>query len=176
MTIAQSMCFHGSRSQYTVLRPDIKSYPQFICFRIAFFDRQLCLMPGMPQGPQIGVWHQTQCSPRIQPAFILKKFTASSHCEFWSETNLTRRMITPGRRARQGAAASGSEYANPVVADPEPQWPESLTGKCGGPPPSLHASRLESKLDYSRITCVNASREILPRFIMLRRRNQVAFT
>ena len=35
---------------------------------------------------------------------------------------------------------------------------------------------VERKFEYSRITCVNSCREILSRFIMLRRWNQVAFS
>ncbi|THC97170.1 hypothetical protein EYZ11_003335 [Aspergillus tanneri] len=52
MAIAQSMGFHrlGGRVQYKVLHPETKAYPHFMWFRIVFYDRQMCLLLGMPQG------------------------------------------------------------------------------------------------------------------------------
>ncbi|KAL4757734.1 fungal specific transcription factor domain-containing protein [Aspergillus foveolatus] len=52
MAIAQSMGFHqsGARLQYQVLHPDTKAYPHFMWFRIVFYDRQMCLLLGMPEG------------------------------------------------------------------------------------------------------------------------------
>lgn len=52
MTIAQPMGFHrsGAEAHYTVLHSETKACPQFMWFRIVFYDRQLCLMLGMPQG------------------------------------------------------------------------------------------------------------------------------
>lgn len=42
--------------------------------------------------------------------------------------------------------------------------------------PYMLRESVERKFEYSRITCVNSCREILSRFIMLRRWNQVAFS
>jgi hypothetical protein len=39
-----------------------------------------------------------------------------------------------------------------------------------------HSSAEKSKYDYSRITCVNASREVLSRYIALRSFNQIAYS
>jgi hypothetical protein len=52
MAIAQSMGFHRSRGrvQYQVLHPQTTADPHFMWFRIVFYDRQLCLMLGIPQG------------------------------------------------------------------------------------------------------------------------------
>ena len=52
MVIAQLIGFHrsGSRAQYKVLDPKTKAYPQFMRFRLVFYDRLLCLMLGFPQG------------------------------------------------------------------------------------------------------------------------------
>jgi len=52
MVIAQLMGLHraGGRAQYRFLDPSTKSDPQHMWFRIVSFDRNLCLMLGLPQG------------------------------------------------------------------------------------------------------------------------------
>ncbi|RDW72219.1 hypothetical protein BP5796_08253 [Coleophoma crateriformis] len=52
MVIAQLMGLHRSSNevQYKVLDPKTTSNPQFMWYRILFFDRHFCLMLGLPQG------------------------------------------------------------------------------------------------------------------------------
>ncbi|KAL2864975.1 uncharacterized protein BJX67DRAFT_190534 [Aspergillus lucknowensis] len=52
MAAVQSMGFHrsGARLQDQDLHPDTKAYPHLMWFRLVFYDRQMCLLHGMPEG------------------------------------------------------------------------------------------------------------------------------
>jgi len=52
MVVAQMMGIHrsGSQQPLNVLDPTESVYPSFLWYRILCFDRQLCLMLGLPQG------------------------------------------------------------------------------------------------------------------------------
>ncbi|KAJ5242271.1 uncharacterized protein N7469_000598 [Penicillium citrinum] len=198
MAIAQSMGFHrpGARLQYKVLHPETKAYPHFMWFRIVFYDRQMCLLIGMPQGTT---------DRSMASDMMLAKDSASGrleriHC-----------VIASQILERNESYSTNYDYAWTQKLDKELQrsarslpsrwWlVPNLSGETKGSQalfwemrrlsqqlfhynllnqlhlPYMLRDSAERKFDYSRITCVNASREILSRFIMLRRWNQVSFS
>ncbi|KAJ5206689.1 hypothetical protein N7491_002696 [Penicillium cf. griseofulvum] len=142
----------GARVQYKVLHPETKAYPHFMWFRIVYYD-QMCLMLGMPQG-------------------TIDRSMASD------EMLVTDSAIGPLERTHC-VIASGESKGSPALFWEMRRLSEqlflyNLLNQLHLPYMLLDST--ERKYDYSRITCVNASREILSRFIMLRRWNQVAFS
>ncbi|KAJ6019310.1 hypothetical protein N7522_001377 [Penicillium canescens] len=198
MTIAQSMGFHrlGDRAQYMILHPETKAYPQFMWFRIVFYDRQLCLMLGMPQGTT---------DRSMASGTMLAKDSASGrleriHCVIASRI-LERNESDSASYDHAWTQELDRELQRAARSLPSRWWlVPNLSGQTKDSQalfwemrrlseqlfhynllnqlhlPYMLRDSVERKFDYSRITCVNASREILSRFIMLRRWNQVAFS
>lgn len=198
MTIAQSMGFHrpGARAQYTVLHPETKACPQFMWFRLVFYDRQLCLILGMPQGTT---------DRSMASDTMLAKDSASGrleriHCVIASRI-LERNESDSVSYDYVWTQELDKELQRAAQSLPNRWW---LVPNLGGQMkdsqalfwemrrlseqlfhynllnqlhlPYMLRDSVERKFEYSRITCVNACREILSRFIMLRRWNQVAFS
>ncbi|KAL4949848.1 hypothetical protein BDW69DRAFT_202547 [Aspergillus filifer] len=203
MVIAQSMGFHqsGARLQYQFLHPDTKAYPHFMWFRIVFYDRQLCLLLGMPEGSPDRTMGSDAMLTQDTPMGRLER----QHCVVMSRL-LERNHADP--------AAGCSDYDYALTRDldrelhrlartlPSRWWltpnlskeQKKETGTLFWDMRRLSAQLChynllnqlhlpyllrhseERRYNYSQITCVNASREILSRFIMLRRWNQVAFS
>lgn len=198
MTIAQSMGFHGSgaRVQYKVLHPETKAYPHFMWFRIVFYDRQMCLMMGMPQG--------TTDRSMASDAMLAKDSASGRleriHCVVASQI-LERNEYDSASYDYAWTQNLDKELQRSARSLPNRWWlVPNLSGETMGSPalfwemrrlseqlfhynllnqlhlPYMFRDSSERKFDYSRITCVNASREILSRFIILRRWNKVAFS
>lgn len=198
MIIAQLMGFHRSqsRAQYQVLDPETEAHPQFIWFRIVFAERHLCLMLGLPQGTldrsmaseamlasdtPIGRLERIHC---VIASRILERNQSdpSSH-----EFALTQELDGELQRAAGGLPSKWWLTANlaTVVDKPEALFWDmrrlfdqlfhyNLLNQLHLPY-MLRSSSTGHKYDYSRITCVNASREVLSRFIMFRNFNRIAF-
>ncbi|KAE8337998.1 hypothetical protein BDV24DRAFT_177124 [Aspergillus arachidicola] len=198
MTIAQSMGFHqaGARLQYQVLHPDTKAYPHFMWFRIVFYDRQMCLLLGMPDGSLDRSMGSEAMLAQDSPVGRLER----QHCVVMSRL-LERNHANP---------TACSDYALTRELDRElHRWARALPSRWWLTPnlskeqkkdalfcdmrrlsaqlchynllnqlhvPYLLRHSADRQYDYSRITCVNASREILSRFMMLCRWNRVAFS
>ncbi|KAL4942084.1 hypothetical protein BDV06DRAFT_235658 [Aspergillus oleicola] len=176
MAIAQSMGFHqsGARLQYQVLHPDTKAYPHFMWFRIVFYDRQMCLLLGMPEGGPDRTMGSDAMLAQDTPIGRLER----QHCVVMSRL-LERNHADP---------AACSDYALTRDLDRELHRLARTLPSRWWLTPNLSKEQKKETLfwdmrclsaqlyDYSQITCVNASREILSRFIMLRRWNRVAFS
>ncbi|KAL4987323.1 hypothetical protein BDW68DRAFT_161249 [Aspergillus falconensis] len=198
MAIAQSMGFHqsGARLQYQVLHPDTKAYPHFMWFRIVFYDRQMCLLLGMPEGSLDRTMGSDAMLAQDSPVGRLER----QHCLVMSRL-LERNYADPAacpdyavtrdldRELHRLARALPSRWWLTPNLSKEQQkealfWDMrrlsaqlchyNLLNQLHLPYLLRHSD--ERKYDYSHITCVNASREILSRFIMLRRWNRVAFS
>ncbi|KAB8076958.1 hypothetical protein BDV29DRAFT_169134 [Aspergillus leporis] len=198
MTIAQSMGFHrlGGRVQYKVLHPETTAYPHFMWFRIVFYDRQMCLMLGMPQGTLDRSMASDAMLAKDSPGGRLERI----HCVIASRI-LERNESDPACYDYAWTQNLDKELQRSARSLPSRWWLiPNLSGEKNDSQamfwemrrlseqlfyynllnqlhlPYMLRDSVERKYDYSRITCVNASREILSRFIMLRRWNRVAFS
>ncbi|KAL4926558.1 uncharacterized protein BDV17DRAFT_299656 [Aspergillus undulatus] len=199
MAIAQSMGFHqsGARLQYQVLHPDTKAYPHFMWFRIVFYDRQMCLLLGMPEGSL----DRTMCSDAMldqdspagrlerQHCVIMSRLLERNHADpRCADYALTQELDRELHRVTRGLPSRwwlipnlNGEQKNDVSF-----WEMrrlsaqlchyNLLNQLHLPYLLRHSDERKHDYSYSQITCVNASREILSRFIMLRRWNRVAFS
>ncbi|KAL4811309.1 hypothetical protein BDV18DRAFT_155915 [Aspergillus unguis] len=200
MAIAQSMGFHqsGARLQYQVLHPDTKAYPRFMWFRIVFYDRQMCLLLGMPEGSldrtmgadamlaqdtPVGRLERQHC---VIMSRLLERNNTDPTCSDYSITQQldadlhriarilpSKWWLTPNLNGKQKPDALfwdmrqlSAQLCHYNLLN-QIHLPYLLRPS---PPDDNH------KYDYSQITCVTSSREILTRFIMLRRWNCIAFS
>ncbi|KAF2786820.1 hypothetical protein K505DRAFT_289023 [Melanomma pulvis-pyrius CBS 109.77] len=199
MGIAQLMGLDrlDNRAQYKVLDPKKEYHPQLMWFRILFLDRHLCLMLGLPQGSldssvasdamlaedtSIGRLERIHC---VLASRIIErnKSTPSSH-----EFDLTRTLDVELQRAARSLPSKWWLSPNLDVASTDSQvlyWETlrlfvqvthyNLLNQLHLPY-MLRSSSVDRKYEYSRITCVNASREVLSRFIILRTFNRIAYS
>ncbi|KAK4862511.1 hypothetical protein LT330_002644 [Penicillium expansum] len=197
MTIAQSMGFHrsGGRPQYKLLHPETKAYPHFMWFRIVSYDRQMCLMLGMPQGATdrsmasdtmlddsaSGRLERIHCV--IASRILERNESDSASCDYaWTQDvdkELQRSARSMPSRWWLVPNLSGQTKDSQALfwemrRLSEQLFHYNLLNQLHLP--YMLRESVERKFDYSRITCVNSSREILSRFIMLRRWNKVAFS
>ncbi|KIN05446.1 hypothetical protein OIDMADRAFT_102000 [Oidiodendron maius Zn] len=194
MSIAQLMGINRShnQAQYKVLDPKTKYNPHHMWFRIVFLDRYLCLMLGVSQGCLDRSMASDVMLANDTPMGRLERI----HCVIASrilernESNydiaLTRTVDVELQIAARSLPSKWWLIPNLEMVSTDSQalfWntrrlfaqvlhynllnqlhlPYML---CSLPP--------QSKYEYSRITCVNASREVLSRFITLRRFNGIA--
>ncbi|PLB51398.1 hypothetical protein P170DRAFT_433405 [Aspergillus steynii IBT 23096] len=197
MVIAQSMGFHRSGSvHYQALDPDSKADPHFMWFRIVFYDRQMCLILGMPQGTLDRSMASDATPTQLSPAGCLERI----HCVIASRI-LERNETSPESWQYASTQAIEQELQRAARTVPNQWWLMPNLGSQTSNPQALfwemrqlseqlcHYNLLnqlhlpymlrhavEDRREYSRLICVNASREILSRFIMLRRWNRVAFS
>ncbi|KAL4815782.1 hypothetical protein BDW67DRAFT_191418 [Aspergillus spinulosporus] len=198
MAIAQSMGFHqsGARLQYQVLHPDTKAYPHFMWFRIVFYDRQMCLLLGMPEGsPDRTMGSDTMLAQDTpigrlerQHCIVMSRLLESKHTDpaACSDYALIRDLDRVLHRLARTLPSRW--WLTPNLSKEQKKetlfWDMrrlsaqlchyNLLNQLHLPYLLRHSD--ERKYNYSQITCVNASREILSRFIMLRRWNRVAFS
>ncbi|OJJ61777.1 hypothetical protein ASPSYDRAFT_40318 [Aspergillus sydowii CBS 593.65] len=196
MAVAQSMGFHqsGARLQYQVLHPDTKAYPHFMWFRLVFYDRQMCLLLGMPEGTldrsmafdamlaqdtDAGRLERQHCVIMSQ---ILERNNASALSDYALTQDLDRQLhrLTRTLPSRWWLTPNlnSEKQKDTLFWDMRRLSAQlchyNLLNQLHLPYLLRHSK--ERRYEYSQITCVNASREILTRFIMLRRWNRVAFT
>jgi hypothetical protein len=165
-------------------------------FRIVFYDRQMCLILGMPQGTTDqniacdAILANDTASGRLErvhcviAARILERNDSESTIYDYSWTkSLDKELQRAARRL------PSRWWLIPNLSG-EPKDSKALFWEMRRLSAQLLHYNLfnqihlpymirhsdERKFEYSRHTCVNSSREILSRFIMLRRWNQVAFS
>ncbi|KOS44875.1 hypothetical protein ACN38_g4230 [Penicillium nordicum] len=194
MAIAQMMNLHQSqsRAKYKVLDHKPKAHPQFMWFRIVSLDRNLCLMLGLTQG-------SSDLSMATGTAFrddIPMGRLERMHCTLASrilERNesdpcgnnfaLTQSLDLELQKAGRSMASKWWPMPNldSVTDDPQALFLDmgwlfsqlyhyNLLNQLHLP--YMLRSSPERKYEYSRMTCVNASREVLLRFIMFRGHNR----
>ena len=199
MSIAQLMGLNRSdnQAQFKVLDPKIKYNPQLIWFRIVFLDRYLCLMLGLSQGSldrsmasdamlandtPMGCLERIHC---VLASQILERNESnpSSH-----DLSLTRTLYVELQRAARSLPSKWWLAPNLEVASTDSQALFWNTRRLFAQvmhynllnqlhlPYMLRSSSAECKYEYSRMTCVSASREVLSRFVTLRSFNGIAYS
>lgn len=197
VSVAQLMGLNRSdnRAQYEVLDSRTKSDPRIMWSRIVFLDRFLCLLLGLPQG----CTEETMGSEALITLSLPMERLERMHCVVASRV-LERNGSEPSADdlsitrtldlALQKAARSvPGKWWLPPKLDKAGMNPRTLlwnTGRLFAQvlhynllnqlhlPYMLRSSTADPNYEYSRITCVNASREVLTRFITLRSFNGIA--
>lgn len=199
MNIAQLMGLNraGHKAHYEALDPEASYHPQLMWFRILFLDRHLCLMLGFPQGSLDRSMGSEEVLETDTPMGRLERI----HCVVASqilERNESRQHIEDTTLTR----AIDMELQGAVRSLPSKWWltpdlDSKLTDAQGlfwntrrifaqimhynllnqlHLPHMLHSSPAGRSSEYSRLTCANASREVLSRFITLRSFNGIAYS
>ncbi|KAH6987191.1 C6 zinc finger domain-containing protein [Ilyonectria destructans] len=204
MVVAQMMGLHrsGSRQTLKVVGPTEPLYPNYIWFRIVWADRQLCLMLGLPQGSlDVSIASEVALAgDTLSDQFERKQSVIASRIIERNESSDP--AVMEDFAALQELDAELQKTANemgskwwlpPTLAnihDPEEAFWETLRLleqmiyfnllnmlhlpymlRSSAPGESTTGYNLE----YSKLSSVNASRELLTRFIMFRSFNRVAF-
>lgn len=198
MGIAQLMGLNRSdRAQYKVLDSKSKHHPQHMWFRILFLDHHLSLMLGLPQGSLDRSMASDAMLANDTPLGRLERV----HCTLASRI-LERNESNPSSHHLAVTRTLDMELQRAARSLPSKWWlaPNLATASLDSQalfwemqrlfaqvlhynllnqlhlPYMLRSSSTERKYEYSRITCVNASREVLSRFITLRSFNRIAFS
>jgi hypothetical protein len=198
MTIAQLMGLHRpvSHIQCKVIDPHTEAHPQFLWYRILFLERHLCLMLGLPQGTldrsmaseaalkndtSMGCLERIHCvvSSRIlernhsalsshdyslttEIDGVLQKAAARLPCKWWLTADLAAVKDQPEAMFWEMRRLFHQLYHYDLLVQLHL--------------PYMICSPTNQNYDYSRITCVNAAREVLSRFLMFRNFNRFAFS
>ncbi|RDW93049.1 putative Zn(II)2Cys6 transcription factor [Aspergillus mulundensis] len=191
MTLAQVLGVHRPRHSLRVLDSRRKVDSSFLWYRIVYVDRFMCLMMGRPQGSMdrsmgsdavmdadtpLGQLERFHCFIASQ---ILERNDAES-CSADTTQNIDYQL-------RKAAEFMPSEWwmvpnaAEPEVVDREIRLVCQINhyGLINQLhiPYMLRFANAEQKLHtYSHTTCINASREILTRYVALGNSNGVAYT
>ena len=199
MNIAQLMGINRSdhQAQYKVLDTKTEYHPQLMWFRIVFLDRYLCLMLGLSQGcldrtmasdamlandTPMGRLERIHC---VIASRILERNESkpSSH-----ELALTRTLDVELQRAARSLPSKWWLAPNLDLPSNDAQALFWSTRRLFAQvlhynllnqlhlPYMLRSSLAERSHEYSLIACVNASREVLSRFITLRSFNGIAYS
>ena len=197
MYLAQLMGFHlsESRPQYQKLDPLSNADPRYMWFRIVHWDRSLCLMLGLLQGSNDrsmaadGVLASDMPSERLERMHCLLASRLLERNESYSKSNdpkLTRELDMELQRVARSVPSRWwlvPDLNHAAKDDEDLFWDlKSLITQMFHYnilnqlhlPYLLRAPR-EQNHEYSKIACVNASREMLSRFVVLRRFNRIAF-
>lgn len=198
MTVAQLMGLHRAEShiQCKLLDPHTEAHPQFLWFRCLSLERHLCLMLGLPHGTlgdsmaseaalktetPMGYLERIHCVisfrilERNHSALIphdysltreidgdLRKAATELPCKWWLTADLVSVKDQPEAMFWEMRRLFHQLYHyNLLIQIHLPYMICSPTGQ---------------NYDYSRITCVNAAREILSRFLAFRNFNIFAFS
>jgi hypothetical protein len=195
MVIAQLMGMHRARClPVKQLDPNTRFNPHFVWYRLLFVDRHLCMMLGLPQGSHDMSMVNEEALASDTPLGRLERM----HCAIASrildrnemDSSLADFAITQqiDLELRNAANSLPSKLWLPpnisLLKDTDEAFFETtrlitqlfhynLLNQLHLPY-MLRSSR-EKKYSYSKISCVNSSRETLSRFITFRSFNQVAF-
>lgn len=191
LNIAQLMGLNRAahKAQYEILDAGVNYHPQLMWFRILFLDRYLCLMLGFTQGSLDRNMGSEESLASDTPMGRLERI----HCVVASrilERNESRSSIDDTTLTRsidmelQGAVRSlPSKWWLTPDLDSKLTDVQSLfwnTRRIFAQlmhynllnqlhlPHMLHSPSAGRSSEYSRLTCANASREVLSRFITLR--------
>jgi hypothetical protein len=197
LSIAQLMGLNkpNFQVQYKVLDPKTKHDPQLMWFRIVFMDRYLCLLLGLSEGchdrsmasgsmlandTPLGRLERVHC---VIASRILERNESDPSSE---DPILVRALDTDLQRAARTLPSKWWLAPNLDASTADSQGLFWNTRRLFAQivhynlinqlhlPYMLRSSSSERKYEYSRVTCVNASREVLTRFITLRSFNGCA--
>lgn len=197
MFIAQMMNLHQSqsRARFKILDHKTNAYPQFMWFRIVSLDRNLCLMLGLTQGS----FDQSMATGTAFRDDIPMGRLERMHCtlasrilernesdQYSNDFALTENLDSELQKA--GRSMPSRWWLMPDL-DSVTDDPHTLFLDMGRLFSQLYHYKLlnqlhlpymlrsspERKYEYSRMACVNASREILMRFILFRSYNRNGF-
>lgn len=194
LTIAQLMGLNrpNAQAQYRTLDPTTKYDPHHMWFRIVFLDRYLCLMLGLSQGSHD---RSMAAEPMLANDTAIGRLERV-HCVVASRI-LERNEAQAGREAMATTHTLDLDLQKAAKSLPSKWW---LTPRLGPDTANsetlfwktrqLFAQAMHFNLlnqlhlpymlcsaqnyEYSRLTCVNASREMLSRFIALSNFNETA--
>ncbi|KAJ5648964.1 uncharacterized protein N7484_002687 [Penicillium longicatenatum] len=197
MTLAQLMGFYRpGRAQCKVVEHNTEAYPELVWFRIVSIERYLCLMLDVPQGTQDRTMASESMLASDTPMGRLDRI----HCVIASRI-LERNQTDPDSHDIALTQGLDEELQN-ASGGLSPRWwltpnlatamsqPEALFWDMRRLfhqlyhyslliqlhlPYMLRSSVIGEIYDYSRSTCINASREILSRFVMFHSFNRIAF-
>lgn len=201
MGIAQLMGLNrpDNRAQYKVLDHRLEYHPQLMWLRIVILDRYLCLMLGLPQGCLDRSMASEATLASDTPMGRLERM----HCVIASQilerneqnpTNshnlaLTRSLDIDLQKAARSLPSKWWLAPNLDSASADSQtlfWDTrrlfaqvlhyNLLNQLHLPFMLLSSSAGKREHEYSRIACANASREVLSRFITVRRFNRIAYS
>ena len=203
MAIAQLMGLNRSddQTQYKVLDPKTKYHPRLMWFRIVFLDRYLCLMLGVSQGSLDRSMASDVMLANDTPLGRLERI----HCVVASRI-LEHKESNPGSHDLALTRTLDEELQRAARSLPSKWWLAPSLDSAPADAQALfwntrrifaqvfHYNLLNqlhlpymlqssssaagdrNTLAYSRITCANASREVLSRFIALRSFNAMAYS
>jgi hypothetical protein len=198
MTIAQLLGFHHhGKAQCNIVEKATQIYPEFIWFRIISLERYLCMMLGTPQasfdrnmafetllGEDTAMGRLDRIHCVVMSRILERNRTAPSV----SDLVLTQEIDKVLQKASR--ALPSKWWLTPNLATVANQ-PEALFWDMRRLfhhlshyslliqlhlPFMLRSATTGHKYDYSRMTCITASREILSRFIMFHSFNRIAFS
>ncbi|KAI1733657.1 hypothetical protein F4680DRAFT_440868 [Xylaria scruposa] len=198
ITIAQVMGFHRKgNARCTVICPETRAYPDLIWFRMLAHERYLCLMLGVPQSSL----DQSMASDAMLASDTPMGRLDRIHCMI--ACRLLERNQTDPNEDDYTLTQELDERLQIASRDMPPGWwltPNLATG-IHQPialfwymrqlfhqllhhsllvhvhlPYMLRSSQGGHQYEYSRVTCVNSSREILSRLIMFHSFNRIAFS
>ncbi|KAF7183251.1 hypothetical protein CNMCM7691_003164 [Aspergillus felis] len=198
MTIAQLLGFHRhGKAQCNIVEKATQIYPEFIWFRIISLERYLCMMLGTPQasfdrnmasetllGEDTAMGRLDRIHCVVMSRILERNCTAPSV----SDLALTQEIDEVLQKASR--AFPSKWWLTPNLATVANQ-PEALFWDMRRLfhhlshynlliqlhlPFMLRSATTGHKYDYSRMTCITASREILSRFIMFHSFNRIAFS
>lgn len=201
MGIARLMRLDRSdhRTQFEVLDPNTRCHPQIMWFRIVFLDRQLSLLLGLSQGSldhsmtsdamlqtdtPMGRLERIHC---VLSSKILERNASSSH-SMLQDYSTMKTLDLELQKAARGLPSkwwlvptlnAGLTDSQALFWDTRRLFAQVLHYNLVNHlhlPYMLRSSLAGREYEFSRITCVNASREVLSRFITLRRFNRIAYS
>lgn len=202
MAVSQLMSIHQSVNQpLKTIEPKTKFNTRFLWYRIVYTDRWLCLMLGLPQG-SLDRSMTSDSDPTFADDLPLGRLERM-HCVIVSRI-LERNDSDPSSYGLATTHAIDLELQEAAKTMPGSWWLQpNLVSAAAGPkndkavfwdmlrlvtqlfhynllnqlhlPFMLRFTPLDRQHDYSHTTCVNASREVLSRFIMFRSFNRVAY-
>ncbi|KAJ5531669.1 Polyketide synthase KR [Penicillium freii] len=201
MGIAQLMRLDRSnhRTQLEVLDPNTRCHPQIMWFRIVFLDRRLSLLLGLSQGSldhsmasdvmlqtdtPMGRLERIHC---VLSSNILERNASSSH-SMPHDYSTMKILDLELQKAARGLPSkwwlvptlnTGLTDSQALFWDTRRLFAQVLHYNLVNHlhlPYMLRSSSAGREYEFSRITCVNASREVLSRFVTLRRFNSIAYS
>ncbi|OAA63635.1 Zn(2)-C6 fungal-type DNA-binding domain protein [Niveomyces insectorum RCEF 264] len=193
LLVAQMMGLHQPRN-FTVkaLDPDARWDPPFMWFRIVYLDRYLCLLLGFPQGTLDSSMVAEAAMAADTPLGRLERrqgMIASRILERneggASNHDLAATQAIDAELLKLGKTMPAKFWLPPDFANIPRESDEEFweTARIASQVffynllnqlhlPYLLRFDADGKYDYSKITCVNASREILTRFVAYRTYNK----
>ncbi|KAF2815513.1 uncharacterized protein BDZ99DRAFT_378845 [Mytilinidion resinicola] len=180
-------------SPVKVLDPSTNIDPRFMWFRIVYMDRFLSLMLGLPQGNSDVSMGSDTALANSAPSERLERFHAviSARVLERNQLGLTQRAIAMTKEIdtellNTAECLPAKFWGPPNFAGLEKDSQEAFSESMRVKDQMFHYTLLnqlhlpfllcpsdDRKNDYSKITCVNASREILTRFVDFRTFNRI---